>query len=161
MAASAKAAAQQVAIPVSRDAILAQWNNMIEAVPLADDDDGMSIIANIIGATNWEETNTQGGLPKAEDRIGVSLKIHAIDRHESTIEDTGPWYLVVRCNDTHSGRDMTFQTSSQTVMAQLVKLYTEDAFPIVASVVKGDKPTKRGFWPLALKVIGASGFGAK
>lgn len=150
------AQADQRPIPVSRAAQIEEYGRMILAVPEAEDDDGFGIIAGVLEAGSWEDLNTGGGLPEAEDFEGKRMVIRSITRRESTVEGAeSPWYFVV---DADSGQpdfaSMRFATSSRTIMAQLVKCHVHGWFPIVATVVKSDKATRKGFRPLSLRIEG-------
>jgi hypothetical protein len=157
MATSVKDESGTVVHAVSGEAILAQFHQMLALVPDAEDDDGTGIILDILQATSWEGVNTEGSMPDAEKMLHKEVKVLQISKRESTIEesDTG-FYLVVDYVD-GNGEPGKFQTSSRTITAQLVRLWMLDAFPALVKVCKGDKPTRRGFWPLSLQVIAATG----
>lgn len=151
-----KAPAGMAPIPVSRDAVLEQFGQMLAAVPLAQDDDGSGIIADVMMATSWESLNTQTELPEAQDFLGQKLLIRNVERRESTLADgESPWYLVVTGELPDRDRaPFTFGTSARTIMAQLVKAYMHDWLPLLAVVERKDTATRSGRYPLNLRVIG-------
>lgn len=158
---STKAPAE-LASPVSRAAILATFEPLLLAVPMAADDDGSGITAAVLQATNWEDVNVGGKLPEAEDFLNVDLKITSITRRESTLaERTSDWYLVIEGFDWNTGAPFTFGTSAQTIMAQGAKLVALNALPVKAKVVKSETATRAGRWPLSLVVSASAGAGPK
>ena len=144
--------------PVSSQAILEQYGQMLLAVPMADDDDGSGIIAGILQANRPEDLNQQSQLPKAEDYLGTMIKVERIERRESSLEDnTMGYYLVVRgvTADQHQA-PVVFGTGSVGITAVLVKLWAHGWLPAVVEVRRSDKETKAGRRPLNLYVHGAN-----
>lgn len=143
-------------LPVSRDAVLAQFVPMLAAIPDAVDDDGSGIIAEILQATNLDGLNTSGTMDDSAKMIGRSLKITGLTKRASDLPDGLPFYLIVDYVDRHSGELGKFQTSATTIVAQLVKAQMLGLVPLIAHVVKADKPTKAGFYPHWLVIDAAS-----
>jgi len=144
--------------PVSRQAILEQYGAMLMAVPLAEDDDGSGIIADILQANRPEDLNTNNELPAAEDFIGKTLVIRSIERRQSTLEDNElGYYLIVRGTEGSHQAPFVFGTGSTGIVAVLVKLYAHGWLPAAVEVRKADKATKAGRYPLSLHVLSVPG----
>lgn len=140
----------------STQARLEAFANYLSQIPDAPDSDGSEIIADIMSATSWEGVNTEGKMPDTETMRGRRLKITSFGKRPTDMNDSKyPWYLVVDSIDADTGEMVKWQTSSETVMAQLVKLALLGTIPAVVTVERAEKATKRGYYPLSLRVHAA------
>lgn len=127
--------------------------DMLASLPDAEDSDGSEIIARILQAESWDQTDVQGSLPDAEAMIPYGMiRVDRIGKKPSDIEGSLPFYLVVDGVALSTGEVITFQTSSRTVTAQLIRQHQLNALPVVGSIHKAEKKTRSGFYPLDFKV---------
>jgi hypothetical protein len=146
----------------TREQIIAEYPEMIFAIPEAAADDGSGIIAQALGASTWQALNEESeSLPNAEDMIGVEQSIETLERRQSDLDSGLGWYLVVGATNVTTGEFVQWQTSSGSVMAKLVKLSQLSVLPATVKVYRVDKATKAGFYPLDLRVLDATEGGGR
>lgn len=149
------------AAPVrTRESALAEFPELVMAVPVAEDSDGSGIIADILMADTWEELNDdQGSLPNARAMIGRQVRVHKLERRESTESGGLGWYLVIDSTDPDTGEMVKWQTSAMSVLAKLVKLHQLTGkggrLDALVEVTEADRDTKAGRRPLDLIIHGA------
>jgi hypothetical protein len=147
----------EAAVARTREQIIAEYPEMIFAIPEAQADDGSGIIAQALGASSWQALNDESeSLPNAEDMIGKEITIETLERRQSDLESGLGWYLVVGSTIVTTGEYVQWQTSSGSVMAKLVKLSQLQVLPATVKVYRVDKATKAGFHPLDLRVLDAT-----
>lgn len=153
-------AANSVAVIGSDTAMVrAHVITLMESIPFADDDPH-GITAAILNADSWEEfADGASSLPKAELVQGLHLKINDVTRRDSDLTPSDdefslnlPWYLVIDSTDTRTGDKIMWQTSAETIVAKLCKLYDMGLYPVHVILSKASKPTKRGFYPMNMTV---------
>ena len=160
--APSKSKAAPTAVAKTREQIIAEYPEMIFAIPEAAADDGSGIIAQALGATTWQGLNEESeSLPNAEDMIGVEQIIETLERRQSDLDSGLGWYLVVGATNVVTGEYVQWQTSSGSVMAKLVKLSQLSVLPATVKVYRVDKKTKAGFYPLDLRVLDATDNGGR
>lgn len=132
---------------------------MLDTVPDAVDDDGAGIIARLIEADGWEDLNSESKLPNGQDLVGVMQVLRAISKRPSDLggedETTGiklPYYLMVDSVRSGLGTELRWQTSAPALVVPIIKLFAWGKLPATVEITKADKPTKRGFYPLGLRV---------
>ena len=150
------------AAPVrTRESALAEFPEMVLAVPAAEDSDGSGIIADILMATSWEDLNNdQGALPNARAMLGKRVRVHRLERRESTEQGGIGWYLVITASDPKTGEQIMWQTSAMSVMAKLVKLHqlagADGQVDALVEVTEADRDTRAGRRPLDLTIHACS-----
>lgn len=155
MATPARKNQEQDVLPITRTAVLDRLSQMIAALPDALDDDGTGILVGILGASTWEGVNTEGTMPNAEKMAGIRQKIVSLGKKPSDIEGGLPFYVVVEAVHADTGEMLKWQTSSDTIVAQLMRLAMLGNIPALVTVEKAPKPTKAGFYPMSLRVHAA------
>lgn len=133
---------------------------LLDQVPDAVDDDGAGIIARLIEANTWEELNQESKLPAGKDLAGVMMSVQAIAKRPSDIntedeEGSGiklPYYLMIDAIRVGHGTELRWQTSAPGLVVPLIRLYLWGKFPAGVEIVRADKATKRGFFPVSLRV---------
>lgn len=153
MAAPRNRPGKVLAEPLSREVILAQYSAVLEEIPFAEDDGGLSIIANILTATTWEELNRENELDNLQDFVGKRVKVIKLERRISDIEGGMPWYLMVDAIDADTGELVKINTSAGSPMAKLAMLHHFGNLPALVKVTKAEKATKAGFFPLDVDVL--------
>lgn len=147
-----------LAVKPDAEQILAEFVSQLSAIPGPAEDDGLGMVYTILGATSWEQLQDEASkLPDSEKVAGRRLKINNIERHDSTIVDgLTPFFLVIDSTDIDTGEMVMWQTSAQTVMAKLVRLYHLGSLPAIVETRKAVTPTRSGFYPINLIVHSVS-----
>lgn len=144
-------------IPSLPPEIVRKFAQMAENVPDMANDAGGAMLDQILSAETVEQLDaTLSGLPSAEDFGGKPLDIIGIAKAPSDYEEGLGFYLIVDAVVAATGEAVRFSTGSTTIVAQLVKAYDLDAFPIRVIPKRADKQTRSGYWPWSLVVEGPS-----
>jgi hypothetical protein len=147
-----------VVVPVVSDATMALFAQMAVKIPEADDGGAYeSIVLQLLGATDVDGLNAPWDTSKAEALANHRLKIETIERRPSDFNAGLGLYLVCKGVDIGTGEPFVWSTGSVSVVAQLARAFFLDKFPIIAELVISDTPTKNGYRPQRLNVIGFGG----
>lgn len=152
MAATPRGKAVVKAEPITREVLLAQYGDILQEIPMAEDGDGFGIIVDILNATSWEDLNRDAEMDDMRDWVGKRIKVTNMIRRESTLDNGMPWYLIVDAVDVKSGELVKINTSSGSIMAKLAMLHHWGNIPAVMTVTKAEKATKAGFHPLDVTI---------
>jgi len=133
------------------DALLAQFQPVIDGVPWADSGGFESIAARMLNATDWVDLNLTGKLPAARDLDGRRLRVTAIAKAESDLDTQIPVYLIVTAYDITTGESVMFQTSAGQPFLALAMLHHLGKLPAVVRIDLTDT-LKSGFRAVNLTV---------
>lgn len=135
-----------------RAEIEATYKNWLEAIPLAESDDGFGILASILTVQKFEDLlGEQSSLPKAEAMCGHKMRVDKIERRASDL-DNNDWYLVVHSVNMTTAEKELWQTSAGTPQATLVTLHHRGELPAIVELRKSVKKTAAGFYPINMIV---------
>lgn len=140
--------------PISGDVITA-YEAMLDTVPDAGDAGVENILEQIASATSaadLDEPWRAGGLGKYVD---TPIVITGIRKMPSDFDGPIGFFLVVDGAIRATGEKLVATTGSLSVVAQLVKAWQLDSFPIVVVPRLAKRPTKEGFYPQHLEIVGA------
>lgn len=138
--------------PVRGDVISA-YESMLSTVPDAGDQGIEGILEQIASATSAQELDDPwraGGMAKYTD---TELVVTGIRKMESDYGSGLAYFLVVDAAERETGERVTFTTGSLSVVAQLVKAWSLDAFPLAVIPRLSKRPTKDGFYPQHLEIV--------
>jgi hypothetical protein len=136
-----------------REQVMTQFADMAAVLPRAEEDASMSIVAQILGATGVEELDAPWRDTEGDELVGVILEITDVTVHASDYTDGLGVFLRVEGKRLDNQQPVAFSTGSVSTVAQLVKAYVSHWFPLVVEIVKAPRPTKRGYYPLHLRII--------
>lgn len=155
MAAKAKAPDKQLIARPTEEAIIQQFVDMVAVVPDFEDDGGLAMAAEILGAATPGDLDSRWDKRDENKLTGVEQIIYEIEKAPSTIaENKLPFYLIVYAAERRSGEMIRWTTSSLAIIAELVRANTAGWFPLEAKIVVGDK-TAKGFYPKHLEILEA------
>lgn len=160
MASSTKAVDKTADAPSGEmisEATRRQFAQMAMAIPDADGSGAERIVLSILNAKTWDDVDAPWDKSAKDDIIDKEMWIHSIMRRPSSFADGLGIFLVVRAKIEATGEETVFSTSSVSVVAQLAQLYLLDAFPVLATLRKSDRPTERGYWPEHLEISASAG----
>lgn len=113
-------------------AALAQFSELVTAIPVAEDGDGMDIVARILEADTLEELAKDDGLPSSKDLAPFAPYIVSVSRRPSDHPSNTGFYLI--CDGAlPDGRPIKFSAGGEQTVAVLAKLHQLGAYPIQVS----------------------------
>jgi hypothetical protein len=119
---------------------------LLEAIPEAGENDDIAIYAQLLAAESVEDFEVGGHLPAGRDLVGRRLKVEALSRRVSDIEDPDadakfrlPFYVIPESVDVDSGEAVRWQTSSPGLVIPLAKLHMWGQLPAVVRIVETGK----------------------
>jgi hypothetical protein len=139
------------------DSTLRLFADMAVTIPEEDEDASARILEQVLLAQSWEDLSNPWQSSDMKALKGKTLRLDAPKRLPSTFEGGLGIFLVVPYTDTDTGDKGVLTTSSWSVVGQLVRAWTLKSFPLIAEVVVADRPTKRGYYPHHLNIIGSGG----
>lgn len=110
-----------------------------------------SILEKILGAATIDEVFAVQEARHARDLLGIPLEVTDFRFNESDFTEGSKYYVVLDCYDVETGDKMAVTCGGATVVAQLYQLQHLGAFPIKIKFTQPNRPTKQGFFPLALE----------
>lgn len=133
--------------------LVAQFVRMATLVP-SEDGSGMErIVEQLLSAESWEELSDPWEASNAEKLRGKRLRVDSIMRRPSQYRGGLGIFLVVKGVDLGTGEAIVWTTSSQAVIAQLVRAYAKKWIPCVCEMVIADRPTEAGYYPHHLRFL--------
>lgn len=140
--------------PISQE--LAEFNDYVNGLAAVDDDEvSRRILESILKATSAQDILNAGGAIPATDLLNVPLRIEQIRASESTYIEGNDFYLHVDVTVLANKDKLTISCGSQDVCTKLVQLARHGFLPINAKIEQATKATKKGFFPLFLRPLGA------
>jgi len=139
-------------------AAIAQFQELVTSVPVAEDGDGLDIIARVLEADSVEALAADDGLPSSKDLAPFAPHVQAISRRPSDHPSNTGFYLIVDAITTH-GEPIRFSAGGEQTIAVLAKLHQLGAFPIQCSFEK--VTTKTGREAVNCKPIPSTGNGRR
>lgn len=136
-----------------RDDVLRRFADMARVLPIAEEDASMSIVSQILNASTVEELDAPWKDTDGEALIGVTFEAQTVTVHTSDFTEGLGVFLRVEGVRLDNREAISFSTGSVSTVAQLVRAYTLNAYPFVAQIVKAERATKRGYFPLHLKIV--------
>ena len=121
--------------------------------PESDDEVQRRILDNILRAQSPAELLNAGSSMPAEQIAGHPLRIEEIRAAESTQADGMDMYLHVDATLLRSGDRVTFSTGSRDVVVKLLLASRNGWLPMNAKLVKADKPTAAGYYPMFIRPL--------
>lgn len=113
-------------------AALAQFSELVTQVPVAEDGDGMDIVARVLEADSVEELAEDDGLPSSKDLAPFAPYITSVSRRPSDHPSSTGFYLI--CEGAYpDGRPVRFSAGGEQTVAMLAKLHQLGAYPIQVS----------------------------
>lgn len=132
--------------------LVRQFSEMAMMLPETESDSGASIIEAILGAVDVQDLDAPWDTKDPDALLNEWQIITEASRSLSTYKESLGVFLVVTAVLENTGEEITWTSGSMAVVAQLVKAYAADHFPLRAKLVRADKPTASGYWPHHLVV---------
>lgn len=134
--------------------VVASYEAMIADVPEAGADGFASILASIALATDVADLDAPWRSQGLGDLVNQRVVVTGIRKMPSDYAGGLPWFLVMDGALVDTGETVAVTTGAVSVVAQLVKAHNLDAFPLVVIPRQADRPSRSGFYPQHLEVVG-------
>lgn len=108
------------------------------------------IVGRVLDAETVDDVLADDSAIGADEILGVPIQIWSVKVNESEVQGALPFYAVIEGVRQDTGENVVVTCGSVKVCAQLMKLDRLKAFPVVVKIVKKDKATLAGYFPLAL-----------
>lgn len=132
MTATRNTKAAEVTQRPSGMAALAQLSELVTVIPVAEDGDGLEIIARVLTAESVEALAEDDGLPSSKDLAPFAPYIEKVTRRASDHPSSSGFYLI--CDGAlPSGEPIRFTAGGEQTVAMLAKLHQLGAYPIQVS----------------------------
>lgn len=146
-----------VAVPERRDVAIVgpvDWMALAANLPEPDDDVTSRIAATILASERPEDMNAPYAQEGMRNLFGVPLRVWAVRKGESQFTEGQPIFLIAEAHRMDTGEAIVTTTSAEAAMAVLIKAVLSDWLPIDVMPTPAKKPTKAGFIPYHLEVLG-------
>lgn len=144
--------------PVISQELMSQFAAMAAGIPAATDEDAYeSIVTQLINADGIDELNAPWDTADLSDLTGYRLRIDQIQRRDSDYAGGLGMYMVLKGVNLGTGDKFVFTTGSVSIVAQLARAWFLGGFPVTCEIQVADTPTKNGYRPQHLKVLGFGG----
>ena len=141
------------ALAVVQGGPLATVKALLQTVPDAEADPTSRMLQFILDnpATNWE--NLWQKVDNLRDNAGRSFRLHAFRQMTSDFESELGIYLLCDVDWLPDETPGLLACSSEVSMVQMIALQRDNKLPADLEIVKKDKPTKAGFYPIHLRYL--------
>lgn len=111
-----------------------------------------AIVEQIFSADTPEEVLADSEGVGADEMRDIPLRLESVRFERSTIEAGEPFYAVMMCVDSRTGKTVVVTCGAMRVVAQIMKLVQLNALPANIVIKRSKNPTRKGYWPLRLVV---------
>lgn len=143
---------QQSALRQLPPHLLRQFSDMALMLPETESDGGASILEAILNAADMRATNdvwAKRDLGAYKDRVII---IESASRSKSDFKDGLGIFVVVSLVLEDTGEAVTATTGSMSNVAQIVKAYANEEFPLRCIVRVAERASQSGYFPQHLEV---------
>lgn len=142
--------------------VVAAYESMLAAVPDAGDGGGYErILEQIAAAESPADLDAAWRSGDLVELAGEPLVVRGIEKVPSDFGGGLPYFLVVDAVREATGESVKITTGAVSVVAQLVRAYAMGAFPLRVRPFVAERPTKSGYYPQHLEILGAKGQGGR
>lgn len=138
-------------VPLARG-VVETYESMIATVPEAGGDGFDSILAAIALATDARDLDAPWRSEGLTAFANVPLVLTGIRRMPSDYPGGLPWFLIVDGAIEETGETIAITTGAVSVVAQLVKAWALDAFPLRVVPRVATRPSRNGYFPQHLEM---------
>lgn len=108
------------------------------------------IVGRVLDAETVDDVLADDSAIGADEILNVPIQVWSVKVNESDVQGALPFYCVIEGVRQDTGENVVVTCGSVKVCTQLMKLDRMKAFPVVVKIVKKDKATLAGYYPLAL-----------
>ena len=138
--------------PIRGDVIEA-YEAMIASVPDAGGDGFESILAAIALASAPSQLDAPWRSTGLAGFANTPLVVTGIRKMPSDFPGGLPWFLIIDAANLLTGEVVSITTGAVSVVAQLVKAWSLDAFPLRVVPRIAERPSANGYFPQHLEIV--------
>jgi hypothetical protein len=146
-------AEQALATQTAVSSVLAPVRAILASIPTIEDDPTprmMAAIAEAPDAESWEDLFSAAHF---KDNAGKRVRIHTFRVNDSQYPGSLGVYFLCDVTFLETGEEGVMTVGSDMAMAQLLNCWKRGDLPHDFEIVKKDRPTKAGFYPMRLRSI--------
>lgn len=151
--AEAEAPGEYIVAPIRRDIVTA-YESMLASVPDAGGNGLDGILEAIARATRVTDLDSPWRTAGLEAYRNVRLRVTGIRKLPSDYTGGLAWFLVIDAAIAQTGELVTITTGALSVVAQLVKAWSMDTFPLDVFPRMAERASAGGFYPWHLEIVG-------
>lgn len=122
-----------------------------DAIPFMDPQEaGAAIAARILSAESADDVLTMAGTLSADDVLGKPFVLRDFRFMKSAHAEGSPVYALIEAAMIEDGEVVPITCGGRNVCAQIARLADLKALPVEVKLVRTEKPTANGFYPLWL-----------
>lgn len=110
----------------------------------------LAIVERILKAETVEDVLTMAGALGADDVLNRPFLLHGCKWIKSAYEQGAPVFAVIDATFEDTGERTVITCGGRNVLAQIVQLDKLEALPRKVKLVRTERPTSNGFYPLWL-----------
>lgn len=126
---------------------------LIEELPEVEDDPTPTMIMAIMAAPSWQQLNKMFEADHFKDHNLRQCRIHDIRRNWSDYEGGFGQYLLLDVTWLDSGERTVCTCGAIMAMCQILYLWKNELLPADCEIIRREKPTKRGFHPMHVRIL--------
>lgn len=111
------------------------------------------IFGRIMNAESAEAVLADDDTIDPEQILGVAIQVWDFSTFKSDFEGPLRWYVALKAVRLDNREDIVVTTGAQKVLAQMVKLKSLKALPVMVKFVKKERATQAGYHPYALVMV--------
>lgn len=140
---------------VLRPSVVEAYESMITSVPEAGADGFDSILAALAMATDVADLDAPWRSTGLTAVANVPIRVTGIRKMPSDFPGGLPWFLIIDGAIIDTGETVAITTGAVSVVAQLVKAWALDAFPLDVVPRIAARPSRSGYFPQHLEIVRA------
>jgi len=125
-----------------------------EKAKMTEDEDVViaeQVAAQILGAETADDILDPFGTIKGQELLGRNLAVFGCRFLDTDFMQGFPWFVVADVEDPTTGKHFPVTMGGQRVVMQFAGLHRLGEWPQVMTLLRADKPTRKGFYPLRLE----------
>lgn len=152
--AAAQDVAEGVVIPAGHLPYTATLNDYMTRQAIGDGDDTAaaweSILRDVMTADSVMDLLADSEAIHAEDIVNRAIKVHGVEFRKSDFGGEMPFYAVMDVEFEHNGERAAVTIGARRALAQLMRADTKGWFPMTCRVIRSERPTAAGNYPMWL-----------
>jgi hypothetical protein len=140
------------ATPTSTDIVKVLQGDAVMAIT-DPDEAARAIVTRILSAQTADDVLRVAGTLGADDVLGQPMVVHDVRWMKSAFDEGAGAFGVITITRGDDGQAETLTCGSRNVMAQIARLAQLKALPKECKLVRSEKPTSAGFYPLWLTTV--------
>lgn len=134
------------------EAVVAQLNIWLEAIPTSGEDGLLAILEQIVAVEDPGQLDAAWNTAGFGEWLGYALKISNPRKAKSKLAGGLGWFLIVDAIVHATGEQITLTTSATAIMGQILVASAKNMLPMDFTPLEKEEPTENGFYPQHLKV---------